>query len=169
MDAKVITSIALDKHFPLINKAILMVLVVGGLLIATGVDVVQLGGKLLGRSEAAEPASSASSASSGELVSGSRPAATNSAGSQFQAIILSGAIMLCVVVLVFYVLSIGGRDADRMKEQDIAQKRERQPKKSGDAGQQQAAPEDTECNLASYKLFFPSPDAAAPALKQAKA
>lgn len=166
MAAKVITSIALDKHFPLINKAILILLLVGGLLIATGVDVVQMGGKLWGRSEAAEPASSASS---GELVSGSRPAATNSAGSQFQAIILSGAVMLGVVVLVFYVLSIGGRDAERMKEQDIAQKQERQPIKTGDSGQQQAAPEDTECNLASYKLFFPSPDAAAPALEQAQA
>lgn len=165
MGENVTSSIAWDKYFPLINKGILLMLLLGSLIIASGVDVVQMGGKLLGRSDAVEPALSVGS---GELVADSRPAG-KTAGGHWNKIILSVAVMLGVVVLVLYVLSIGGRDAERMKEQNIAKQQERQPIKTGDSGQQQAVQEDTECNLASYKLFFPPKDVAEPALEQAKA
>lgn len=164
METKAAKPVAWDDYFPVLNKVILVLLLVGGMLIATGVDVVQLGGRLLGRSGDAE---AAVSSSSGDLVVESKPTSASRAGGYWKTIILAVAGMLGVVILVFYVLSVGGRDAERTQEQSIAKKKESQPIKSGESEEQKLTPEEAECNLASYKLFQPAPDAAALPVEQA--
>lgn len=146
------TSVKWDDYFPLLNKAILGLLLVGALLIGTGVDLVQLGGKVLGGGSDTEVVSSADL---GEPVASdfgsSRPATGVAA---WRNVIVGIAVMLGVVVLVFYILSVGGRDAERMREQQAACKKDQQPVKPEGACTQQPEPASEECNLSSYKLFY---------------
>ena len=145
-----------DEYFPLLNKAILGLLLVGVIMIATGVDMVQLGGRVLGGGGDSE---AVVAEDAGELVAsdlgGSAKPATGIAA--WRNVILAIAVMLGVVVLVFYVLSVGGRDAERMKEQQAAAKKDQKPAKSEAANSTED--ESEECNLASYKLFYPSESA----------
>lgn len=154
METKAAPSIAWDQYFPLINKSILALLVVGGLLIASGVDIVQLGGRMIGRSSDTEPALSAS-----DLPSLSTGTAASKLGGKWRTAILVAGGVLGIVALVISVLSLGGRDAQLMKEQHAPKKKEAGPETDPAASQSKAAPlEETECNLSSYKLFYPTPN-----------
>ncbi|MDB5338559.1 MAG: hypothetical protein JWN70_4178 [Planctomycetaceae bacterium] len=147
-----------DDYFPLLNKAILGLLVLGAMMIATGVDLVQLGGKVLGGGDNVE---SVSAADAGEPVpgdfGGSAKPATGIAA--WRNVIVAITVMLGVVVFVFYILSVGGRDAERMKEQQAAVKKDQQPDKADGEKAQPAAAEEEECNLSSYKMFYPAESA----------
>jgi hypothetical protein len=155
MEAKTINSLKWDEYFPLLNKAILGLLLVGAIIIATGVDLVQLGGKLLGGGN-----ENVVTVDAGELVEspftgGESKPATGLA--KWHNTIVAVAVMLGVVVLVLYILTVGGRDAERTKVQTAAHKKDRQPLPQ--EGQDASLPASDECNLATYKMFYPSESA----------
>lgn len=120
-------------------------------MIATGVDLVQLGSKVLGGGDNAE---AVATADAGEPVASdfggpSKPATGIAA---WRDVIVAVSAMLGVAVFVLYILSVGGRDAERMKEQHAAMKKEKEPPE----GQQAQQEESEECNLSSYKMFYPA-------------
>ena len=156
MEANRPTSVKWDDYFPLINKAILGLLFVVTIMIATGVDLVQLGGKVLGGGgdvEAVVAAELGEPVASDFGGAASRPATGLAA---WRNVIVAITGMLGVVVLVFYILSVGGRDAERMKEQQVACKKKEQPVLPDAEHTPQATPVLEECNLSSYKMFYAS-------------
>ena len=151
------TAVKWDEYFPLLNKAILGLLLCGAIMIASGVDLVQIGSKILGGGDDAE---AVVAADVGEPVASDfgRPSKPATGIAAWRNVIIAIAAMLSVVVLVFYVLSVGGRDAAWMKEQQQAAKKEQKPNTPAAASAQENDSE--ECNLASYKLFYSSESAA---------
>lgn len=158
MEAKTPAPVKWDEYFPLLNKAILGLLVLGAMMIASGVDLVQLGGKFLGGGDNVEALSAVDAGEpvAGDLGGSPKPATGIAA---WRNVILAVAVMLGVVVFVFYILSVGGRDAERMKEQQAALKKDQQSKKMDGENAQPAAAESEECNLSSYKMFYPAESA----------
>ncbi|MES2793478.1 MAG: hypothetical protein V4719_27950 [Planctomycetota bacterium] len=152
MEAKTINSLKWDDYFPVLNKIILSLLLIGAILIATGVDVVQLGGKLLSGGNEIIAATDA-----GELVESPFAAKPTTGLAAWHNTIVAVAMMLGVVVLVLYILTVGGRDAERTKAQTAAHKKDRQPLPQEG---KEAQPVSEECNLATYKMFYPSESAA---------
>lgn len=154
MEARAINTTEWDRYFPLINKAIVGLLLVGALVIGSGVDLAKLGSRLAGPGDDVE---AATAVDAGELMAvdfSLTPKPTAKGLDRWRHVIVAVAMMLGVVVLVLYILSVGGRDADRMKEQIAAVQREKDAKKPEKSGDQPPAPEETECNLATYKLFY---------------
>lgn len=154
MEAKTPMPVKWDEYFPLLNKVILGLLVLGAMMIATGVDLVQLGSKVLGGGDNVE---SVASVDAGEPVASdfggpSKPATGIAA---WRNVIVAISAMLGIAVFVLYILSVGGRDAERMKEQQAALKKEKEPAE----GQQARQEESEECNLSSYKMFYPAESA----------
>lgn len=150
MEVKPQNSEQWDVYFPLLNKAILGLLLVGAVMIATGVDLVQLGSRVLGSGDEMIVAASAGELVAGDFGGPSTPATGIAA---WRNVIVAISVMLGVVVLVFYILSVGGRDAERMKEQQAALKKDQPAKADGDKSPQ-SAPVTEECNLDSYKRFY---------------
>lgn len=149
MEVKPQNSVQWDVYFPLLNKAILGLLLVGAVMIATGVDLAQLGSKVLGGGDEVAVAADARELVASDFGGPSKPATGIAA---WRNVIVAISVMLGVVVLVFYILSVGGRDAERMKEQQAALKKDQPAKADGDKSQ--SAPVSEECNLDSYKRFY---------------
>lgn len=149
--------VAWDEYFPAINKAVMFLVLILAVVFCTGLDVLALANKVLSGKSAAD---SVSVAPAGETVGGSFKGISLSVwgpGGWKVAVVLVGAILgIAGVALSF--LSTSGRDAARMKEQVAKAKEDRKCKPTG--GTDASQDESTECNLASYKLFFPSPEAA---------
>lgn len=156
--------IAWDEYFPAINKAVMFLLLILAVLFCTGLDVMGLANKVLGRGG---DSASVAAAPAGEAVSGSSKGFSLSVwgpGGWKVALILVG-VILGIAGISLSVLSTSGRDAERMKEQAAKNKEDKKCKPTG--GTDASQDESTECNLASYKMFFPQPEEpAAPAEKQ---
>lgn len=151
--------VAWDGYFPLLNKAILCLLLIFGIIVASGVDVVQVGSKLL----AGESLSTSTVSAGTGAIASSEPmnfslSVTGPGGWKNAVVIL--AVIFGITVVALSVLSSSGRDATRMKERE-AQRKEEQERGGAPAAAPAAAtvarePEPEECNLASYKLFYSS-------------
>lgn len=148
--------ISWDEYFPLINKAIVGLLLIVALLIGSGVDLAQLGSRFVGSGDDVEAIVPVDAGESVAVNFSLTPKPTAKGLDRWRHVIVAVAMMLGVVVLVLYVLSVGGRDAERMKEQVAAIQREKDAKKPEKSSDQPAAPEETECNLATYKMFYSS-------------
>lgn len=136
-----------------------------GIVFATGVDVMQLGNKLLARGGAG---GDAVAAEAGAPVEGSSSnfsmSITGPGGWKNAAILIT--VIFSITVVALSVLSSSGRDAAREKAREARLKEEQKGTPAAKTAAKAAAPaeeESEECNLASYKLFFRSSDQTASA------
>lgn len=147
--------IAWDEYFPAINKAVMFLLLILAVLFGTGLDVAGLVNKALSRDGGS---AAVASAPAGEPVSGPSKGFSLSVwgpgGWKVAVVLVAGILGIAGFALSF--LSTSGRDAARMKEQAEKNKEDRKCKPTG--GTDASQDESTECNLASYKLFFPPPE-----------
>ncbi len=133
----------------------LFLVLIFGIVFATGFDVTQLASKLFSRGDAsasvasAEPMIPVASGSTGFSLSITGP------GGWKTAVILL-AVILGIAGIALSVLSANGRDAAWMKEQEAKKKKDQKSTPAAKAAAAPCEPGDEECNLASYKLFFPS-------------
>lgn len=147
--------IAWDEYFPLINKGVMFLVLILAIVFASGLDFAALANKVLSRDGGA---TSVAAAPAGEPVSSGFKGFTLSVwgpGGWKVAVVLV-AVILGIAAFSLSVLSTSGRDAAQMKEQAAKAKEDRKCKPTGGTDASQA--ESTECNLASYKMFFSSPE-----------
>lgn len=158
--------VAWDDYFPALNKAVMFLLLILAVLFGTGLDVAGLVNKALSRDGGSV---AIAAAPAGEAVAGSSRGFSLSVwgpGGWKVAVVLVG-VILGIAGFALSFLSTSGRDAERMKEQQAKNKEDRKCKPTG--GSDASQDESTECNLASYKLFFPAQEQpAAPAETQVK-
>jgi acid phosphatase family membrane protein YuiD len=150
----------------LVNKAMLVLVLIFGVLVGSGLDVAQLGSSLLSREASAgeivsSGASSAASSSQGFSLSITGP------GGWKNAIVLV-AVIFTVTIVALSVLSASGRDAAHLKEREAKLKEEEKCMTAAKAAVT-IEPGSEECNLASYKLFYPSPTASTDGVPAEKA
>lgn len=145
-----------DDYFPMINKAIMFVILILAVVFVTGVDITKMTGRSRLSAGGGEPVVSSSSVSSVSSFNLKSLSVYGPGG--WKVIVGMIVVLVAITGAVFAVLSSSGLDAAWTKELEAKMKEKEKPKKTVST-----EPESTECNLASYKMFFGPKEEPAPA------